>query len=1237
MRQNVLFVIGILVLTLFGQLVNAQLRIGGKIDVETYPIAMSGDDVLVEGEGKKISFVLANYSEGTITRAAKLFIFGENTGLVTVWEDVITLGPWGFENVEILGCGNEGTLSPAGDYALVLKADNTSVLDSITINSPSVSCADGASSCNNPQVIEILPAGSFDSGCYGVEFIDILFPLQGNNIARGQTYTIRWESNVINTVEIKLYRNNGSVYAGTIAHTTDNDGEFLWTCPNDLMLDNDYQILIAEEGNDTPIETMSDIFSVVSDVVVDNNLPCQAQQLLALPDTTLLLCYNVGTTDSGVEPPPCADYIPNNSYGDLWYKFVVPASGQAIVVFDTVNIGNTNDWGAALYQGNCDNLNLVECNDDGGVQVMPELELNDANPGETYYVRVWDYSCNSEGNFEIAVVDPNPTVSLLVEGLSNSPNPFQKGEAAEASAWITNTGNVFFDGTVFLSWHDANHEFLSDLAQYTGIQAGAAIELVRELAPIVSDTGTYFLVVKYLEAGTQNYVVLQELEVQVLGLQISGNTPVVTAKSNNYYCEMSVLAQNPGYVDLLGFVWIKNLDTDEIDFFQMDAVVSKTNAISFEYILSNLDVGSYEVRYFSFYDWFGGIIEGIPWWSFFSSAYALEVGDSAPTLLDMTEIPDGDIIQKYTEIPFFLNILDPSGLDINAQIRFLTPNGEIVYKDMNYNENSGGWELPMTLNEAGTYNYRFVVTREDIHYFFPIEEDDALQIETLPVLTTNPVYSYGGDVYVYDWTLLYFYAETSIPEENIAGIRLEFDAPDGETYPKDLVSTGDGMFLYAHSMQQTGGYDYKYILTTNDQREFVSESREMFVGFGDNCDVVTQPTMIYRTSWCSGCNNENENNGTPTHIVIHHSVTPNGDNSYERLRNIRQGHLNLGDPDIGYHYLIGSNGKIFEGLQGGPEKKGSHFSCMNGRTIGICLLGSFMDEAPTEIAMQSLDILLEWLCAEYNIDPNGIQDHTFWDASSGLWKTNVDMPQIVPHKISSEYPENTCSVTVCPGNQFPDISLIVAPHVVFCPSINSQQNIELNSALSVDIDYADKSTSCDVKISTSIISLFENLNIKLKAVLVKDGDTLVVGESDIINLLTQEEFGFVTNNQMQLAPGDYQAMVFYQVPGSDLWHHLLSELYPYKIPVAINGISSVNGLVNKIFIYPIPTDDVLTVKVTDIGESFELSMYDTYGKKHINKNFVNEIEIDVSTIPAGIYFVKLRTNKKTFIQKIIIQ
>jgi len=121
------------------------------------------------------------------------------------------------------------------------------------------------------------------------------------------------------------------------------------------------------------------------------------------PATSCSYSYytNAGATASaGVPAPGCANYLG----GDVWFSVVVPANG--ILHIDT-QTGTVTDGGMALYSGACGALSLITCNDDSSSNgAMPFISSSGLTPGQTLYVRFWEYGNDNNGTFGICVTSP---------------------------------------------------------------------------------------------------------------------------------------------------------------------------------------------------------------------------------------------------------------------------------------------------------------------------------------------------------------------------------------------------------------------------------------------------------------------------------------------------------------------------------------------------------------------------------------------------------------------------------------------------------------------------------------------------------------------------------------------------------------------------------------------------------------------------------------------------------------
>ncbi|RLE63886.1 MAG: hypothetical protein DRJ47_08875 [Thermoprotei archaeon] len=110
-------------------------------------------------------------------------------------------------------------------------------------------------------------------------------------------------------------------------------------------------------------------------------------------------------------------------------------------------------------------------------------------------------------------------------------------------------------------------------------------------------------------------------------------------------------------------------------------------------------------------------------------------------------------------------------------------------------------------------------------------------------------------------------------------------------------------------------------------------------------------------------------------ITIHHTATSNDyKDSFEVVRNIQVFHQDSrGWCDIGYHYLIDREGRIFEGRP--VWAVGAHVKNHNTGNIGISIIGNFEEREPNEKELNSLVNLVAWLVYQYNIPLGNIKGH----------------------------------------------------------------------------------------------------------------------------------------------------------------------------------------------------------------------------------------------------------------------
>lgn len=177
--------------------------------------------------------------------------------------------------------------------------------------------------------------------------------------------------------------------------------------------------------------------------------------------------------------------------------------------------------------------------------------------------------------------------------------------------------------------------------------------------------------------------------------------------------------------------------------------------------------------------------------------------------------------------------------------------------------------------------------------------------------------------------------------------------------------------------------------------------------------AVDAPPMVSREQW--GCPPDacafrggSPAYSTVTHMVVHHTAGANSATDWAAvMRSLWTLHVQgNGWSDIGYNYVIGPNGVLYEGRQGGPGVIGAHFSGVNTGTMGVSLMGTYSNLRPPEPALRTLAQMLAWHAERWNLDPGAASLH----ASSQL-----RLSVISGHRDAGLSPRAS-GTTECPGN-----------------------------------------------------------------------------------------------------------------------------------------------------------------------------------------------------------------------------
>ncbi|EKD30099.1 MAG: N-acetylmuramoyl-L-alanine amidase [uncultured bacterium (gcode 4)] len=106
-------------------------------------------------------------------------------------------------------------------------------------------------------------------------------------------------------------------------------------------------------------------------------------------------------------------------------------------------------------------------------------------------------------------------------------------------------------------------------------------------------------------------------------------------------------------------------------------------------------------------------------------------------------------------------------------------------------------------------------------------------------------------------------------------------------------------------------------------------------------------------------------------IIVHHTAENNQNNKDDLglIRGIYYYHTIVrGWGDIGYNYLVGQRGQIYEGRAGGDYNVSAHALWNNKSSVGVSVMGNFMTDAVVAEQENAIKQIVEYLSKKYGID-----------------------------------------------------------------------------------------------------------------------------------------------------------------------------------------------------------------------------------------------------------------------------
>jgi hypothetical protein len=203
-------------------------------------------------------------------------------------------------------------------------------------------------------------------------------------------------------------------------------------------------------------------------------------------------------------------------------------------------------------------------------------------------------------------------------------------------------------------------------------------------------------------------------------------------------------------------------------------------------------------------------------------------------------------------------------------------------------------------------------------------------------------------------------------------------------------------------------------------------SRTVEVPYGAAALAAT-PDIVTRAEWGADESIRRSTEGCEPRfhdvqqLFVHHTAGTNGDpDPAATMRAIYWFHVrDRGWCDIGYNFVIGSDGAIYEARRArsfgpwethdsenrkGRAVTGAHVAGYNAGSVGTSLMGNYENVPLPRIMRDSLVQLLAWEADRHNLPPAG--KHTYRNPESGQLRR---LPYIAGHRDAGE--------TACPGRR----------------------------------------------------------------------------------------------------------------------------------------------------------------------------------------------------------------------------
>ena len=398
----------------------------------------------------------------------------------------------------------------------------------------------------------------------------------------------------------------------------------------------------------------------------------------------------------------------------------------------------------------------------------------------------------------------------------------------------------------------------------------------------------------------------------------------------------------------------------------------------------------------------------------------------------------------------------------------------------------------------------------------------------------------------------------------------------------------------------------------------------------ENSCNCAQPDFCGRDCWCPSGNCPPDRppvSTMPTHLIVHHSAGFNSSDNFPAVVAYYWDlHVNTnGWDDIGYNWLIDAEGVIYEGR--GDERLGAHFSCMNGNTVGICMIGDFRNVDPSAAAVQKLKDWLAWEACSKGIDPAMRHIHQ---------PSQLNLRSISGHRDGNTATAVGCPKgTVCPGGRLYSQLDAIAADVAAYACLNGVPDIVIRDMWTEPAEpMAGDTVDLYVSIKNVGAGPAEDLRWEYQI------DEQVVKTDSLPTLDAGETQTRFFDNYIFPEEGSYKYCVYIDAVNDEP----NSANNSFCKTATVSGTVSVTDseLFNRLWLFPNPSNGQLQVEMIFkvLPETFSVQVINGLGQTVLKRNEKPlsqewNIELDLHSLPVGSYYLRIDSELGRAVNKIV--